>query len=210
MMTLVDALRREDDVDFDLVYPDWVRRLSARFWTPVTVAMRAAELLVGGDDGCRVLDVGAGPGKFCLVGALTTGAAFYGIEQRPGLVDIARETARAHGVRRVTFAAGNMTRLNWAEFDGFYLFNPFTEHRAPRGWQIDDSIKLRPHYTSRYVRAVFDKLRDTRRGARVVTYHGFGGEMPPEYSLQVRQLIGTDALELWVNDGGAGRSAASA
>ena len=40
-------------------------------WTPVHVARRAAQFLVTGPE-TRVLDVGSGPGKFCLVGALAT------------------------------------------------------------------------------------------------------------------------------------------
>ncbi len=81
------------NADFDHVYPDWVRSLSERHWTPVDVAERAAELLVT-SAGVRVLDVGSGAGKFCIIGALTTEGKFCGIEQRAHLIDVAREAAR--------------------------------------------------------------------------------------------------------------------
>ena len=80
------------DLEFDRVYPSWVRRLSDMHWTPVEVARRAAALLAV-DPTTRVLDVGSGVGKFCLIGALTTRATFVGIEQRENLVTVARDTA---------------------------------------------------------------------------------------------------------------------
>src|SRR6185437_914320 len=59
------------DSDFDAIYPAPVRRVSASFWTPVSVAVRAADLLVD-DPSTRVLDIGSGVGKFCIVGAAFT------------------------------------------------------------------------------------------------------------------------------------------
>src|SRR5207244_1254082 len=56
---------------FDRMFPTELRFVSFQHWTPVAVARRAAELLVGAG-ARRLLDVGSGPGKFCIVGALTT------------------------------------------------------------------------------------------------------------------------------------------
>jgi len=92
-----DLLRRLNDAtitdsDFDDVYPSPIRRVSASFWTPVSVAARAARLLVR-DASTRVLDIGSGAGKFCIVGAAVTGASFTGIEHRGHLVEVARVAA---------------------------------------------------------------------------------------------------------------------
>jgi 2-polyprenyl-3-methyl-5-hydroxy-6-metoxy-1,4-benzoquinol methylase len=54
-----------EDEKFDLLYPAEIRKLSSVFWTPVAVAAAAAKLLVT-TSGTRVLDIGCGPGKFCL------------------------------------------------------------------------------------------------------------------------------------------------
>src|SRR5260370_26412000 len=79
-----------DDAEFDTVYPAEIQALSPRFWTPVGVARRAAELFRTA--GARsVLDVGAGVGKFVLVAAAAEPELdFVGIEQREHLVHIAR------------------------------------------------------------------------------------------------------------------------
>ena len=91
------------DEDFDRAYPEFIRTASARYWTPVDVAKRAAEFLVGGESSARVLDVGAGIGKFFAIGALTTGATFTGVEHRGRLVNIGQRalegTPRAHLVQ---------------------------------------------------------------------------------------------------------------
>ncbi|MBI3542695.1 MAG: hypothetical protein HY075_05405 [Deltaproteobacteria bacterium] len=56
------------------------------------MARRAAELLTDGR-AARVLDVGSGAGKFCLVGALSSKGRFVGIERQRRLVDLSRELA---------------------------------------------------------------------------------------------------------------------
>ena len=73
------------NAQFDRLLPFYWRRLSIMHWTPVHVARRAAQLLVTGPK-TRVLDVGSGPGKFCLVGAMATLGHFTGrgAEAPPG------------------------------------------------------------------------------------------------------------------------------
>ena len=61
-----EAVRSSEDEKFERVYPARIRKLSAIYWTPVAVAAEAARLLVT-RPGLRVLDVGCGPAKFCLV-----------------------------------------------------------------------------------------------------------------------------------------------
>ncbi len=76
-----------EDEKFDLIYPPEVRELSSIFWTPVRIAAEAAELLAV-TPATRVLDIGCGPGKFCLVAAKLTEGSFTGIEQRPAFIHI--------------------------------------------------------------------------------------------------------------------------
>jgi SAM-dependent methyltransferase len=86
-----------EDEKFDLIYPAKIRKLSSIFWTPVAVAAEAAKWLVTAP-GLRVLDIGCGPGKFCLVAAALTDGTFTGVEQRKTLVDIAQQAATELGL----------------------------------------------------------------------------------------------------------------
>lgn len=184
------------DPVFDRIYPEWVRELSEPHWTPLDVARRAAALLAV-DSNTKILDVGSGSGKFCLVGALTTPATFVGVEQRGELVHVARQTARLCCATRARFLHANMMALDWSEFDGFYLFNPFYEHIAVYLPPISDPVELSPEYYTQYVLATCVKLFAARKGARVVTYYGFGGPMPPGFQRVLREPASSDFLELW-------------
>jgi hypothetical protein len=184
------------DRHFDAVYPVELRFISHQHWTPVDVAVRAARLLVNA--GARkVLDVGAGPGKFCIIGALTTDAAYVGVERRPWLVDVARMAAVRLGADRARFAAADMIGFDFDGFDGFYLFNPFLEQIDGGLLSIDqDLVPSRAAYFH-YVAAVEQKLAGLAAGTAVVTYNGFGGSMPHGYQLTQEQAAGSDSLVLW-------------
>src|SRR5687767_14604665 len=104
------------DPQFDTVYEDRWGAMSMQFWTPVAVAQLAAEWLT--ETGIEaVADVGSGVGKFCLVGAQMTGAAFVGIEHRLPLVSAARRAAGALGLAdRAHFVHGEVTSAFLSEF----------------------------------------------------------------------------------------------
>jgi SAM-dependent methyltransferase len=183
------------DDEFDRIYPEWARKLSEMHWSPIEVAKRAAWLLAG--TSTRILDVGSGVGKLCLIGALTTGATFVGVEQRGNLVEVARHAAQRCGTPRAQFIHGNMTELDWREFDGFYLYNPFYEHVAEFLTPIEGPIELAPELYESYVAATWVGLSRARIGTRVATYHGFGGPLPAGYHLIVHEPAGSDFLDVW-------------
>jgi predicted RNA methylase len=186
------------DAELDQVFPEELRDRSYLHWTPVDVAMRAAQLLAPTPD-VRVLDVGAGTGKMCLVGALITGAMWWGIEQDPALVAAANHAAWALDLgRRTRFVQGDGSRLAWDEFDAIYFYNPFsTLMLGP-----DASPFVRYATVQSTLRRIEQRLAQLRPGTRVVTYHGFGGKLPAGYTLAVREPVGGDALELWIRDVG--------
>ena len=188
--------RKVTDFRFDQIYPVEMRNFSEIHWTPVEVAIRAAELLVD-HDGTRVLDVGSGCGKFCTVAALSCPGQFIGVEQRPRLVEIARKTVNELNVRNAVFIQNNMTELDWSFFDGLYLFNPFYEHKV-ESIRIDTTLSYSQDKFARYVEIVKSKLKLVRAGTKVVTYHGFGGDIPFGYQCLKREPAGTSYLELWI------------
>lgn len=186
------------DVDFDRVYPTWARRLSDMHWTPVEVARRAAALLCTSHRS-RILDVGAGVGKFCIIGALTTRATFIGVEQRPTFVQTATDLAQQLGARRVWFQQGSAFDLDWQSFDGIYLFNPFFEHLSMEPEELMvDAIELSPARFHQDVDRTIEKLSHVADGTRVVLYHGFGGLLPDDFHLIHREQVRESYMELYV------------
>jgi SAM-dependent methyltransferase len=195
--SISSALRQQlviADAQFDRLFPPSQRIRSGVHWTPVEIAIRAASLLAP-DPGRRVLDVGAGVGKLCLVGALTTQSRFTGIEKDSRMIEVARRAAGKLGVGdQVEFRHGDATSFDWSAFDSIYLYNPFTE------MLIDpklDALMRRDRY-GEYLQRAQQRLVETKPGTRVVTYHGFGGEMPDGFALVERQPAGLDELCLWL------------
>jgi hypothetical protein len=185
------------DEDFDLVYPEGIRRLSALHWTPVTVAARAAAILVQAG-ATRILDVGSGVGKFCLVGALVTSARFVGVERRQHLVDIAGATATKLGASRATFVHASIDQFRLEGFDGVYLYNPFFEQISRYLPQVDASVEQSAKLYRFFIEVVTAELATLAPGAAVVTYHGFGGLMPRPYRFVGDEPAGDDRLDLWI------------
>lgn len=186
------------DPDFDRIFPAWARRLSERHWTPVDVARRAAFLLCP-DRSARILDVGAGVGKFCILGSLVTGATFLGVEQRTTFVQTACEVANQVGATQAQFLHGNACDVDWRPFDGIYLFNPFYEHISSSAVDLSIEPILRsPDSFYGYVEMTLDKLAETAEGTRVALYHGFGGVLPDSFHLVHCEPIGGSSLELYV------------
>jgi hypothetical protein len=194
---------REDrevrDAALDRLYPDDIRKLSSRFWTPVSVCRLAARLLTAAGP-TRVLDVGAGVGRFCLVGALSCEeGTFVGIEHRQHLVDAGRAVLAAAGVTRAELLQGTLDDIDIERYGGLYFYNPFEENLLPaEGWHIDESVTLSEDRFRKDVAQMEALLAAARPGMRVVTYQGFGGTMPSNYRLVHDGVPGSPYLRLWV------------
>jgi SAM-dependent methyltransferase len=177
------------DDDLDRLYPDHVRRMSRLHWTPVSVALRAVALLAPAHEP-RVLDVGAGAGKLCCIGARTRGGWWYGIEANPSLVAAATALARALGVDdRTCFIAGDLDAVDWDRFDSLYLYNPFEAALFAGGGA--------PAFAHQ-VAAAEQRLAALSAGRRVVTFHGFGGAMPAGFARLSTETVAGGELALWV------------
>jgi SAM-dependent methyltransferase len=183
-----------EDEKFDLIYPRQIRELSSLHWTPVAVAAEAARLLVTAS-GLRVLDIGCGPGKFCLVAASRTDGRFTGVEQRSDLVAAARQAAIDLRVSNIEFIHGNALDVDFADYDAFYLFNPFEENMH-YGHKIDSAVRLSPGLFKRYTSHVAAQLGARPIGTRVVTYAGYADDIPGCYYCE-STLFGDD-LKLWI------------
>jgi hypothetical protein len=201
-VSIIESIRegaKVPDVEFNELYPKGLRALALTHWTPVRVATRAAELLVT-NHATKILDVGAGAGKFCIVGALTSDATFVGIEHRKELVKIATGVATQYKIERVKFKHGNMQDVDWSAFNGFYLYNPFIENVYDEAARMKNGFEQMQALYEKYIDIVRDKLKKAATGTCVVTYWGFGGPMPAGYVLKTREKYSSDALELWMKE----------
>jgi predicted RNA methylase len=182
---------------FDYYLPQALRRVSTIHWTPLAAAVRAAQWIE--ELGIRsVVDVGAGAGKFCVIGALASGAEFQGIEQRAALVEAARALAERFGVSaRVRVECGLLNLHAVPSADAYYLYNPFGENLLPREEQIDLDVELSARRFQREVRRFEALLQALPRGRYVLTYNGFGGRVPKSYEeLRVDDTL-PSVLRLW-------------
>jgi protein-L-isoaspartate O-methyltransferase len=181
------------DAAFDALYPAELRARSELHWTSISIALRAAALL-DAPPGAQVLDVGSGAGKACLVAYLSTRVRWWGVEQDRVLVDAANHAAWQLGIRDdMRFVHADAWDLDWARFDAFYFFNPFPAPPEAPG----NAFQKYGAFVRECVRAE-ERLARLRGGVRVVTYHGFGGDMPDELELIAREPAGTDELKLWL------------
>jgi len=189
------------DAMFDGTFPLEIFELSKIHWTPVSVIMAAVKMLRPSPDS-RILDVGSGCGKFCIAAALAAPGIWTGVEIRPHLHEAALSNKMLFRADRAEFIPGNMEDLDWSVFNGFYFYNPFWENVLNEAdfatRSIDHSISLDETNFRRYTETVRQKLADCPAKTRVVTYHGFGAELPTGYLHCKTELHGNGDLELWI------------
>jgi hypothetical protein len=144
-----------------------------------------------------VADLGAGAGKFCLVGAAVTGATFTGIEAREGLVRTARDAARRLGLDRARFLVGDALAAPLDRYQAFYVCNPFAEGEAEPDEWLDPCLPAPDKAAA--ATALAARLARLPPGTRVAVHCGLGGPMPGGYRLLASEPIGRlgAPLELW-------------
>jgi len=171
-----------NDAAFDWLYPERIQQLSKRHWTPVEVAKKSAAFLATGT-GSKILDIGSGVGKFCLIaGHYFPDAVFYGVEQRKELYHFAQAAKEATSLVNVDFINANFTQLDFNDFDHFYFYNAFFENLVDSG-QIDQEMEYTVGLYKYYTRYMLKGLDNKPSGTRLVTFHSLEDEVPPSYQL---------------------------
>lgn len=188
------------DLEFDDIFPAYYRIVSDIHWSSIEVARQIASWL-SDKPKLRLIDIGCGVGKLCLLLRLLTKHEIYGIEQRVNLVRIARTIIDQNNLKQISIKSMNMIDLDWSEYDIYYLYNPFQEHQIGNGFSvIENNIDLDPKYFAQYTSEVFRQLAWAERGKMLITYHGFGGRMPPSWRMVTSKQIDNGHLELWLKE----------
>lgn len=185
-------INMEDD-EFDAIYPAHIRSLSDSHFTPVEVSKAASRFLADMPDS-RVLDIGSGAGKFCMIGAACTKGHFTGVEQRQNLCEVSNQIAQDYQLSNVRFIHSNITDIHFEDYNAFYFFNPFYEHIFKNGC-IDDAILLDKTLYAHYVAYVRDQLGKMPDGTKLVTFHTHGNQIPDSYL--TRSVSEDERLVMW-------------
>lgn len=195
-MPIVPLRELIDDDAFDALLSVEVRRRATSYWSRVDVAQRAARWFseVGAR---RVLDVGAGVGKFCIIASLATRQRVWGLERRGRLVEEGRQLSAKLGAD-VVLHHGTLKDVDPAGFDGLYFFNPFGEYVAEQHERFDEDAPSSVHEYVHDARTVELWLRKLPVGTTMITYNGLGGRIPLSWELQRKEELHGDPLRLWM------------
>ncbi len=132
-----------DDHAFSLALePKW-RAMSIVHWSPAEACEKAARLLAPRASD-RVLDIGSGVGKFCVLASRVTRGQYFGVERRAALVAEATRVAAQLGAERARFIHADALEHDWSPYQALYFYNPFGELRFDLTRRIDGEVKYDP------------------------------------------------------------------
>ena len=185
-MTLKERIAK-GDVSFDQLYTKQLRDIAEFHFTLVEVAITAADYLVDSPSS-KVLDIGAGAGKFCMIGAVATEGHFTGVEQRAKLVTVAEELSKEYLLNNTIFIEANITSIDFKQYSAFYHFNAFYENIDPSG-EIDQTVTLNKELYTTYSLYVKNQLEALPLGTKLATYFSYKDEVPKSYKA-VKKMFG--------------------
>jgi SAM-dependent methyltransferase len=181
------------DDEFDDIYPYEIQNLSKRHFTPIKIAKMAADYLVETPN-TRVLDIGSGVGKFCMIGACHTEGHFTGVEQRENLHQLSKEIVEEYELNNIDFIHANIMDIDFSAFDAFYFFNAFFENILKED-SIDKELELNKELFFKYSIYVRKQLGKMPIGTKLVTYFAYSEEIPLHYKVVSVHLEGK--LKMW-------------
>ncbi len=187
------VMKEMGDKLFDRIYSEDIQQLAADHFTPVAMIKLACQFLVQ-KAGTRVLDIGSGAGKFCIVGATCTDGHFTGVEIREKLHLAATQVAQNQKLNNVAFIHSNITEIDFTPYDAFYFYNTFFENIMSLD-RIDTSIALNKILYKEYSNCVREKLDALAIGTRLVTYYSAYDEVPDSY--RIVEKIDRQKITMW-------------
>lgn len=187
-----------EDSEFDQILPARYRAVANMHWTPIRIAKMIASQ-IDPDSTQRFVDIGSGVGKLCVLLSFLTKLQISGVEQRQRLHEIAEAIVRVNDVKRVQLSNCNMMDIDWENFDIFFLFNPFLEHKLKSDiFIIDKGIEFGECHFLKYVEFVEERIKSLPAGRRLITLEGFGGGIPPSWRLISSEETCDGRLNHWI------------
>jgi ubiquinone/menaquinone biosynthesis C-methylase UbiE len=185
------------DEQFDAIYPFEIRELSDRHWTSVYVAKLSAGYLCN-QKPVKVLDIGSGVGKFCLVGAiLHPRSEFHGVDIRQNFIDISNAIKNEHAVSNVHFFQKDVLQMNFSGYDAIYFFNSFQE-KIDVTSIIDRNSEVSVEMYMTYIKHIFNELNNVPIGTKLVTYYSEEFYVPNTFKLISTHIKGE--LKFYLKD----------
>ncbi len=179
---------------FDAIYPDDLQRLSKVHWTPIEVALQASKWLVV-KNGCKILDIGSGAGKFCFVGALSTKGHFTGVEKTKRLVDISRKIQKKSNIPNLEFINADIKTINFSKYTGFYFYNSFHELILETD-TIENPVLIYEQLYYDYSLFLLEQFEKLPINTQLVTYYGHINQVPNSFRLLDSAF--ENELKLWI------------
>ena len=184
------------DEEFDRLFPIYVQKLSSMHWTPLNVSAVVARFLAPNAN-ARVIDIGAGVGKFCIAGSIYSKGTFTGVEQRKNFVTIGNKVIKQLGLQRASLIHGNFTELDLSPYTGIYFYNSFHENLVYAD-ALDDKVEKSGELYELYSAHFIRQLIAMPVGTRLATFWLSITEIPGCYKLQESHF--NNLLKLWVKE----------
>jgi len=189
-----------EETEFDHIFPPYYRFQSTVHWSSISVARQISNWIKSLNLK-SVVDIGCGVGKLCLLLRILTNYEIYGIEQRPNLVEIANKIIKVNSFKNILITQMNMLDLDWDSYDIYYLYNPFQEHIAEEGFSIiEKNIEFDTKKYAHYTSEVFRQLTWAKPGKMLITFHGYGGNVPSAWTMVASRHIDNGDLTMWIKE----------
>ncbi|HMG16708.1 MAG TPA: methyltransferase domain-containing protein [Saprospiraceae bacterium] len=182
-----------EDNEFDLIFNKDTQIEAEMNFTPFLVAKMAAHYLAN-KKGTRILDIGAGAGKFCLIGSACTEANYIGVEQKQSLCNEANRIILQYHLSNIEFIHSNITSISFIEYDAFYFYNSFHENICLLE-SDNDTSHLNHEFYDKYSFYMKDQLDAMPIGTKLVTYFSYLKEVPASYEVKFSEFEGK--LKMW-------------
>jgi SAM-dependent methyltransferase len=182
MIEKLKKVKMISDDEFDSIYPVKFQKLSERHWTPIRIATIVSDFLCY-EKGLKILDIGSGVGKFCLIGSsLKSECDFYGVDFRKKFIDLSDNLKNTYRIKNVHFINKDILNFSLTDYNCIYFYNSFQE-RIDDTAVIDHQSELSFNLYRECAKYFFNQLMKMPIGTRLATYHTADFFVPGNYRL---------------------------